>query len=115
MGDLGDRAINKGLKGIVLASGTTSKLVQKHLLRRGAKRIAAGLTTKVVNRKVGDITKAVVRLTAEQANGVVQYVTAQKNKGQVANLAPPASSYNELISVPAMGPTGGPVALPAGY
>jgi hypothetical protein len=115
LGDIGDKAINKGLRGVVLASGTPSKLIQKHLIKRGAKRIAAGLTTKVVNREVGGTTKALVRWSAEQASEVVQWATAQKNKGQVANLAPPASSYNELISIPAMGPTGGPVALPAGY
>jgi hypothetical protein len=115
LGDIGDKAINKGLRGVVLASGTTSKTVQKHLLKHARKRIAAGLTTKVVNREVGGTTKALVRWSAEQASEVVQWATAQKNKGQVANLAPPASSYNELISIPAMGPTGGPVALPAGY
>ncbi len=115
LGDIGDKAINKGVRGVVLASGTTSKTVQKHLLKHARKRIAAGLTTKVVNREVGGTTKALVRWSAEQASEVVQWATAQKNKGQVANLAPPASSYNELISIPAMGPTGGPVALPAGY
>ena len=115
LGDIGDRAINKGVKGVVLASGTPSKLIQKHLIKRGTRRIAAGLTTKVVNREVGGKTKDLVRWSAEQANEVVQWATTQKNKGQVANLAPPASSYNELISVPAVGPYGGPVALPAGY
>lgn len=112
LGDIGDAAINKGVKGVVMASGAISKTVQKNLVRRGTRRVAAGLAVKALNREVGNQTKELVRWSAEQSNELYQWATAQQDQNQVTNQAPPMGSYNETLSAPASGTTDSPISFP---
>ncbi len=115
LGDIGDAAINRGVRGVRLGQAAVSRTVAQHLTRRGQRSIATGLVVKGINRGVGDLTKDVVSMSAQQASEIYQGLAGQRGQNQAANQAPQPAETSQVISVPAIGFGGGPVSLPADF